>query len=99
MHVCLTTGAARPLLKLVAGGTDGAVDESGRVTGCYIHGLLADDRQRRHWLERIGAASTDFDYESGIETTLDRLAEHIEQHMDLDRLYALARVPNLTSAR
>ena len=99
MHVGRTTGAARPLLKLDAGSTEGAVDESGRVTGCYIHGLLADDRQRRHWLERIGAASTDFDYETGIETTLDRLAEHIEQHMDLDRLHALARVPNLTSAR
>ena len=99
MHIGRTTGAARPLLALDGGDHDGAVDESGRIAGCYIHGLLADDRQRRHWLRRIGAASTDFDYDAGIETTLDRLAEHIEQHMDLDRLYALARVPNLTSAQ
>lgn len=99
MHVGRTTGTALPLLTLDAGGTDGAVDESGRIAGCYIHGLLADDRQRRHWLQRIGAASTGFDYDAGIETTLDRLAEHIEQHIDLDRLYALARVPDLTSAR
>ena len=99
MHVGRTTGAARPLLMLDTGGTDGAVDQSGRIAGCYIHGLLADDRQRRHWLQRIGAASTDFDYDAGIETTLDRLADHIEQHIDLDRLYALAREPDLTSAR
>lgn len=99
MHIGRTSGAARPLLALDGGGSDGAVDESGRIAGCYIHGLLADDRQRRHWLHRIGAASTDFDYSAGIETTLDRLAEHIEQHMDLDRLYALARVPDLTSTR
>ena len=99
MHVGRTTGPARPLLTLDAGGTDGAVDESGRIAGCYIHGLLADDRQRRHWLQRIGAASTSFDYDAGIETTLDHLADHIEQHIDLDRLHALARVPDLTSAR
>ncbi|TAJ86299.1 cobyric acid synthase [Reyranella sp.] len=99
MHIGRTTGDMRPLLTLDGGGSDGAVDESGRIAGCYVHGLLADDRQRRHWLQRIGAASTGFDYEAGIEVTLDRLAEHIEQHIDLDRLYALARAPDLTPAR
>ncbi len=99
MHIGRTTGDVRPLLTLDGGGSDGAVDESGRIAGCYIHGLLADDRQRRHWLQRIGAASTGFDYEAGIEVTLDRLADHIEKHIDLDRLHALARAPDLTPAR
>ena len=40
------------------GKTDGAVSGDGRVAGCYIHGLLADDRQRQHWLQRIGATAS-----------------------------------------
>ena len=96
MHVGRTTGAARPLLALADGTADGAIDDSGRVAGCYIHGLMADDRQRRHWLQKIGAPDTGFDYEAGIEATLDRLAAHIERHLDLDRLLALAKVPVLT---
>ena len=46
--------ALRPLLKLGNGKPDGAVSDDGRVAGCYIHGLLADDRQRQHWLKLIG---------------------------------------------
>ena len=96
MHVGRTTGAARPLLFLGNGMADGAVDDSGRVAGCYIHGLMTDDRQRRHWLQKIGAPDTAFDYEAGVETTLDRLADHIEKHLDLDRLLTLAKAPVLT---
>ena len=93
MHVGRTTTTARPLLELEGGATDGAIDGTGRVAGCYIHGLLADDRQRRHWLQRIGAATTDLDYEAGIEETLNRLADHLERHVDCVRLLGLARAP------
>lgn len=99
MHVGRTSGAVRPLLALATGATDGAIDDSGRVAGCYIHGLMADDRQRRCWLEKIGAPDAGLDYEAGIEATLDRLAEHIEKHVDLDRLLTLAKVPVLTPMR
>ena len=44
MHIGRTTGTARPLLTLDNGRPDGAVSADGRVAGCYIHGLLADDR-------------------------------------------------------
>ena len=93
MHVGRTTTTARPLLALDHGGTDGAIDASGRVAGCYVHGLMADDRQRRHWLQWIGAASSGLDYEAGIDATLDRLADHLEKHVDCTRLLALARMP------
>jgi hypothetical protein len=53
MHVGRTTTTARPLLALDRGGTDGAIDSSGRVIGCYIHGLLADDRQRQAEATRV----------------------------------------------
>ena len=97
MHVGRTTTMARPLLDLENGGTDGAIDATGRIAGCYIHGLLADDRQRRHWLQRIGAASSGLDYEAGIEDTLDRLADHLEEHVDCTRLLDLARVPRINA--
>ena len=63
-------------------------------TGC--HGLLADDRMRRHWLERIGAEASDLRYEPEVEATLDRLADHLEAHVDCDGLLAMAQTPAIT---
>ncbi|MDR7036470.1 adenosylcobyric acid synthase [Methylobacterium sp. BE186] len=92
MHIGDTAGpdAARPLLRLADGRTDGAVSADGRVFGTYVHGLFADDRQRAAWLARLGAAASGANYEAGIEAVLDGLARHIEAHVDCDRLLALA---------
>jgi adenosylcobyric acid synthase len=99
MHIGRTTsgrgGSLRPLLNLGNGKTDGAVSRDGRVAGCYIHGLLADDRQRQHWLKFIGGRAAGFDYEADVDTTLDLLADHLEKHVDCDRLLALAREPKV----
>ena len=89
MHIGRTTGAVVPLLRLGAGHDEGAV--SGRIAGCYIHGLLTEDRQRRHWLHRIGAEASSLSYETDVDATLDKLASHIEQHIDCDALLTLAR--------
>ena len=91
----ITTGAIQPLLKLGNGQFDGAVSADGRVAGCYIHGLLADDRQRRHWLQRLGAQASAFAYESDVDATLDLLADHLEKHIDCDLLLELAREPKV----
>jgi len=93
MHVGRTTGSVRPLLALCNGRPDGALSADGRIAGCYIHGLLTDDRQRRHWLQRIGAQGSAFAYEAEIDATLDQLADHLEQHVDCDLLLGLAREP------
>jgi adenosylcobyric acid synthase len=90
MHIGRTTGSVTPLLEL-DGHDQGAVSGNGRIAGCYIHGLLTDDNQRRHWLQRLGAATSDLDYEADVDATLDRLADHIEKHIDCDRLLALAK--------
>jgi adenosylcobyric acid synthase len=97
MHVGRTAGAARPLLKL-DGHDQGAVSADGRISGCYIHGLLTDDRQRRHWLRRLGATVSSLDYQAEVEATLDQLADHLEKHLDCGRLLALARPPRFTPA-
>ncbi len=97
MHVGRTTPAARPLL--AEGGQDrGAIDATGRIAGCYIHGLMADDRQRRHWLSTVGVQGSGLDYEASVEATLDGLADHLERHVDLSRLLGLARPPKITPA-
>ncbi len=95
MHIGRTTGALRPLLKLGDGKHDGTLSADGRIAGCYIHGLLTDDRQRRHWLKRIGGQGSAFAYEPEIDATLDLLADHIERHVDCDLLLELAREPRL----
>jgi adenosylcobyric acid synthase len=99
MHLGETTGPglARPMLRL-AGHNDGAVSADARVAGCYLHGLFASDPFRRGFLARLGGATGDFAYEPSIEATLDALAQHLEHHLDLDRLLAAARPPRLTAA-
>jgi adenosylcobyric acid synthase len=92
MHIGQTQGpdCARPLLRFADGRLDGAVSESGRVAGVYVHGLFAEDRQRAAWLAALGAAS-ELNYEATVERTLDKLADHCEAHLDLDAILSAAR--------
>ncbi|MGF1592840.1 MAG: cobyric acid synthase [Kiloniellaceae bacterium] len=92
MHVGVTggPGLARPFLDL-DGRPEGAVSDDGQVAGCYLHGLFADDGFRGAFLgtlkERAGSGLA---YEALVEATLDRLAAHLESHLDLDRVLAIA---------
>jgi adenosylcobyric acid synthase len=98
MHVGRTvgTGLARPLLCFADGRPDGAVSRDGRIAGCYVHGLFAEDAVRAYWLARIGAERSALDYEAAVEEALDALAVHLERHVDCERLLGLARVPALS---
>ena len=95
MHIGETTGTdtARPLLRFEDGRNDGAIDASGRIAGCYVHGLFSDDHLRAQWLASLGAESAVLDYEADVETTLDKLAAHLERHVAIDRILQLAREP------
>ncbi len=93
MHLGRTAGPglARPMLEL-GGRGEGAVSASGRVMGCYVHGLFAADGFRQVFLGRLRArAVSGVAYEAEIEAALDGLAEHLEAALDLDGLLALAR--------
>ncbi len=91
MHIGRTggIGTRRPLVRFANGRADGAVSADGRVSGCYVHGFFADDRQRAAWIARLGGAASGVDYEATVEATLDELAAHLETHVDLERLLAL----------
>jgi adenosylcobyric acid synthase len=73
------------------GRAEGARSADGRVMGCYLHGLFAADDFRRAFLETLGARAAAADYEARIEATLVSLADHLEAHIDLDRLLEIAR--------
>jgi adenosylcobyric acid synthase len=93
MHMGVTEGAdrARPFARLADGSPEGAISADGQVTGTYVHGLFADDRQRAAWLARFAGGSTNIAYETLVERTLDALGDHLARHIDLDRLLKAAR--------
>ena len=89
----VTQGAdcLRPFARLADGSPEGAVSADGRVSGTYIHGLFADDRQRAAWLARLGGGPSMVAHDALIESTLDRLAAHLAAYVNLDRLLALSK--------
>jgi len=84
-------GRARPFARLADGSSEGAVSADGRVFGTYVHGLFADDGQRGAWLARFSAGTTNIAYDSSVDRTLDALATHLAAHVDLDRVFKMAR--------
>ena len=47
------------------------------------------------WSFISAAQASAFAYESDVDATLDLLADHLEKHIDCDRLLELAREPRL----
>jgi adenosylcobyric acid synthase len=93
MHMGRTggEGTRRPMLRL-DGAPHGAVSPDGRIRGCTLHGLFAADGFRHAFLDRIRhRAASGLRFDQGIDETLDSLASHLEQNLDLDRLLEVAR--------
>ncbi|TWI29242.1 cobyric acid synthase [Paracoccus sulfuroxidans] len=90
IHMGRTSGpdCRRPFAHLP--GPEGAISADGRVAGTYLHGLFSSDGFRAAWLAQFGAVSA-LSYGADVEAVLDRLAEHLEAHVDIDRLLTLAR--------
>jgi adenosylcobyric acid synthase len=90
IHLGRSTGpdCSRPVLML-DGRADGASSRDGQVQGTYVHGLFAGDAFRHAWLANFGVASS-LAYAARIEAALDALADHLEAHLDIDRILAIA---------
>ena len=91
IHIGTTNGpdCARPFAR-IGDRVDGAISTDGLVTGTYLHGLFADDGFRQRYLADIGAPAGALRYGATVEATLDELALHLETHMDVAGLLALA---------
>jgi adenosylcobyric acid synthase len=60
--------------------------------GSYIHGIFASNSFRRAFLNNLGLKnekSIDFNWE--VESTLDKLADHLEKYINVKSLFELAR--------
>lgn len=93
IHMGQSDGAdrERPFAR-IDGRDEGATSVDGRVQGSYLHGLFAADGFRRAWLAELGATVVAGPgYEAGVDAVLDGLAEHLEAHLDVTGLFALAR--------
>ena len=91
IHIGRTEGPDRacPFLEL-EGRPEGAVSPCGRVAGAYLHGLFTADGFRAAFLDALGAMPSELSYGAAVEETLDALAAHMEAHLDVTRLLALA---------
>jgi adenosylcobyric acid synthase len=92
IHIGRTEGAdrVRPFA-FVDGAREGAISADGRVQGSYLHGLFASDAFRSAYLARLGVIATNESYGARVDSALDALAAHIERHLDVEGLLALAR--------
>ena len=91
IHIGRTEGPdrARPFA-FIDGAPEGAMSADGQVMGSYLHGMFSGDGFRAAFLQALGVRSA-LTYGSGVEAVLDRLADHVEAHLDVDGLLALAR--------
>lgn len=92
IHLGRTEGpdTARPAL-LIDGKPDGATSADGKVFGCYLHGLFGAGGYRAAFLAGLGVKSGADDQIAVIEAALDEIAEQLERHVEIDRLFGLAR--------
>lgn len=75
----------------VEGRNVGAASANGQIKGCYLHGIFVSDGFREHFLKSLGASGQGVQYTAEIETTLDRLADHLVAHTDIDAMLKIAR--------
>ncbi len=69
---------------------EGAMSADSRITGSYLHGMFADDEFRKAWLAGFGVEGQG-SYRADVDATLNRLADHMETHVDVDGILSVAR--------
>jgi adenosylcobyric acid synthase len=85
IHLGKTTGADCTFpFAHTANGHEGAVN--GNISGTYLHGCFTADGFRHAFLKSLGQGGSDLAYEALIDTTLNELAAHLAQHLDIDML-------------
>jgi adenosylcobyric acid synthase len=70
---------------------DGTVAATGKVWGCYLHGLFANASLRHAWLTSLGWHG-DPEQASAwlhVQAMLDTVASHVEASLDMRRLEAI----------
>ena len=91
IHIGQTSGpdCDRPFAR-IGERLDGAQSHDGRVVGSYLHGMFSDDAFRENFRSSLGARASGYQFDEELDGTLDRLAEHLEAHLDVDGLFNLS---------
>lgn len=101
IHAGISTGEAltRPAVRL-GSVDDGAVSEDQRIIGTYVHGLFDRAEACAALLAWAGLADAGtVDLAARRERDIDRLADMMEQALDMDALLALFNRPRQDAAR
>lgn len=99
IHAGTTKGpdTQRPMA-LLDGHPEGAINVTGNVEGTYLHGLFSNDAFRGWWLNTISqSASSSLNFEQTIENELNRLADGLQNSLDIDALFNDAKEPDVVS--
>jgi len=92
MHIGTTTGPEcdTPFAE-IKGRPAGAISADGKVAGCYLHGLFANDTFRHAFLTNLkGRENSGVAYDHQVEQALDAVAVAFEAALDIDALLAAA---------
>ena len=69
---------------------EGAVSADGQIMGTYLHGLFDHPEASQALLKRLGLTNGEqSDYQAHRERELDRLADMLEAHIDIEAIMAL----------
>ena len=83
---------AQPMLHLHDGRADGyRVNE--KCMGTYVHGILDNaafvDELLKPYAEKFSGDASSFDYQSYKEEQYNKLADHVRQYVDMERIYQI----------
>ena len=83
---------ASPLLHLSDGRQDGYIVDN-KCMGTYVHGILDNasfvDFLLQPFAEKLSQTKASFDYQAFKEEQYDKLADHVRQYVDMQRIYKI----------
>ena len=83
---------ASPLLHLSDSRQDGYIIDN-KCMGTYVHGILDNasfvDFLLQPFAEKLSQTKASFDYQAFKEEQYDKLADHVRQHVDMQRIYQI----------
>lgn len=106
IHMGVTThlDVPRPFARIFRRGDssvnieDGSVSPDGRVFGTYLHGIFDNPRFREVYLNRIrmekGMPLRRGTQKKPLDDPFERLADHMEQHLDMKQILAICGLGN-----
>ncbi|TKB27409.1 cobyric acid synthase [Desulfopila sp. IMCC35006] len=97
IHHGISSISGRPVLHFDDGTSCGQMEHSGKIWGCYLHGIFDSDEFRRWFIDNLrqraglqpaGEILAPYNLEIGF----DRLAACVRENVDMDALYRLLKI-------